>query len=115
CSNFWGTAYDGAINAVLDSLAKYVRFDVDRLFVNGLSDGGRTTWRYARTFPTRVARVAPSAMSAMTSSLSSMIHIPVWFATGGRDTNPSPQQAEETLTIFTNLGGNIRYTQYPNL
>ncbi|MBL7698840.1 MAG: fibronectin type III domain-containing protein [Chitinophagaceae bacterium] len=115
CSNFWGTAYDVAINAVLDSLMKYVRFDEDRLFVNGLSDGGRTTWRYARTFPTRVARVAPSAMSAMTSSLTSMIHIPVWFATGGRDTNPSPEQAQETLTIFTNLGGNIRYTQYPNL
>lgn len=115
CSNFWGTGYDVAINAVIDSLTKYVRFDVDRLFVNGLSDGGRTTWRYARTFPLRVARVAPSAMSAMTTSLTTMIHIPVWFATGGRDTNPSPEQAQETLTTFTNLGGNIRYTLYPTL
>lgn len=115
CSNFWGTAYDNAINSVLDSLVKYVRMDQDRLFVNGLSDGGRTTWRYARTFPTRVARIGPSAMSAMTTSLSSMIHIPVWFATGGRDTNPSPEQAQETLTTFTNLGGNIRYTLFPTL
>lgn len=115
CSNFWGTTYDNAILATLDSLTKYVRFDADRLFVNGLSDGGRTTWRFARTFPQRVARVAPSAMSAMTTSLSSMIHIPVWFATGGRDTNPTPQQAQETLTAFTNLGGNIKYTLFPTL
>jgi chitodextrinase/dienelactone hydrolase len=115
CSNYWGTAYDGAINAVLDSLIKYIRVDVDRLFVNGLSDGGRTTWRFARTFPQRVARVAPSAMSAMTTNLTSMIHIPVWFATGGRDTNPTPQQAQETLTAFTNLGGNIKYTLFPTL
>ena len=77
CSNYWGTTYDAVINAALDSMSKYIRFDADRLFVNGLSDGGRTTWRFARTFPTRVARVAPSAMSAETTALSSMIHIPV--------------------------------------
>lgn len=115
CSNYWGTNYDPAIIAILDSLVKYVRVDNDRLFVNGLSDGGRTTWRFARTFPMRVARVAPSSMSAETTALSSMIHIPVWFATGGRDTNPSPEMAQQTLTTFTNLGGNIRYTQYPEL
>jgi dienelactone hydrolase len=115
CSNYWGTAYDNAILAALDSLVKYVRADIDRLFVNGLSDGGRTTWRFSRTFPMRVATAGPSSMSAMTTSLSSMIHIPVWFATGGRDTNPSPAQAQETLNTFTNLGGNIRYTVYPEL
>ena len=115
CSNYWGTAYDNAILATLDSMIKYIRVDADRVFVNGLSDGGRTTWRFARTFPQRVARVAPSAMSAMTTSLTSMIHIPVWFATGGRDTNPTPQQAQETLTAFTNLGGNIKYTIFPTL
>jgi dienelactone hydrolase len=115
CSNFWGTAYDNVILATLDSLIKYTRVDIDRVFVNGLSDGGRTTWRFARTFPQRVARVAPSAMSAMTTNLSSMIHIPVWFASGGRDSNPSPAQAQETLTTFSNLGGNIRYTIFPEL
>ena len=115
CSNYWGTTYDNAVLAALDSMVKYIRADIDRLFVNGLSDGGRTTWRFARTFPTRVARVGPSAMSAMTTSLSSMIHIPVWFASGGRDTNPSPEQSQQTLTTFTNLGGNIRYTLFPAL
>lgn len=115
CSNYWGTGWDVAILAVLDSMAKYIRFDADRLFVNGLSDGGRTTWRFARTYPQRVARVAPSAMSAMTTDLTSMIHIPVWFASGGRDTNPSPEQSQETLTTFTNLGGNIKYTLFPTL
>ncbi len=62
-----------------------------------------------------VAKIGPSAMSAMTTNLSSMIHIPVWFASGGRDTNPSPEQSQETLTTFTNLGGNIRYTLFPEL
>ncbi len=115
CSNYWGTAYDAVLLATLDSLIKYTKVDIDRIFVNGLSDGGRTAWRFARTFPQRVARIAPSSMSAMTSSLSSMIHIPVWFASGGKDTNPSPEQSQETLTIFQNLGGDIKYTLYPDL
>lgn len=115
CSNYWGTAYDAVILAALDSMIKYIRVDIDRLFVNGLSDGGRTTWRFARSWPMRVARVAPSAMYAGTTNHTSMIHIPVWFATGGRDTNPSPEQAQETLTTFTAQGGNIRYTLFPTL
>lgn len=115
CSNYWGSAYDAVILAALDSMIKYIRVDIDRLFVNGLSDGGRTTWRFARTWPMRVARVAPSSMYAGTTNHTSMIHIPVWFATGGRDTNPSPEQAQETLTTFTNQGGNIRYTLFPEL
>lgn len=115
CSSSWPTTNDIPVLRILDSLIKYARADIDRLFVDGLSDGGRTTWRFARTYPYRVASIAPSAMSAMTTSLSSMIHIPVWFASGGRDSNPSPAQAQHTLTTFTNLGGNIRYTMYPEL
>ena len=114
CSNFWGTAYD-AINAVLDSLTKYVRFDCRQAVCERSFRWRPYHMALCENFPTRVARVGPSAMSAMTTSLTSMIHIPVWFATGGRDTNPSPEQAQETLTIFTNLGGNIRYTVYPTL
>lgn len=115
CSSSWPTTNDLPVLAILDSLIRYARADIDRLFVDGLSDGGRNTWRFARTYPQRVASIAPSAMSAMTTSLSTMIHIPVWFASGGKDTNPSPAQSQQTLTAFTNLGGNIIYTLYPDL
>lgn len=115
CASSWPASNDIAVLRILDSLIKYARADIDRLFVDGLSDGGRNTWRFARSYPQRVATIAPSAMSAMTTSLSSIIHIPVWFASGGKDSNPSPAQAQQTLTTFTNLGGNIRYTLYPEL
>lgn len=115
CSSAWPTVNDGPVLAFLDSLTKYARMDADRLFVNGLSDGGRQTWRWARTYPQRIASVGPASMSAMTSDLGSMIHIPVFFGTGGKDSNPSPAQAQATLTTFTNLGGDIKYILYPNL
>lgn len=115
CSSNWPSSNDVPVWAIVDSLIRYVRADIDRLFIDGLSDGGLTAWRFARTYPQRIATIAPSAMSAMSSALSSMIHIPVWFASGGRDSNPSPAQAQQTLTTFNNLGGNIRYTLFPEL
>jgi dienelactone hydrolase/fibronectin type 3 domain-containing protein len=115
CSSTWPSTNDLPVLAILDSMIKYVRADIDRLFIDGLSDGGRNTWRFARAYPQRVAMVAPSSMYAGTTSHGAMIHIPVWFATGGLDSNPSPAQAQQTLTTFQNLGGDIRYTMYPEL
>jgi dienelactone hydrolase len=115
CSSSWPTANDVPVLAFLDSLAKYARYDPDRLFVNGLSDGGKQTWRFARSYPQRIASVGPSSMSAMTSDLISMVHIPVFFASGGKDSNPSPAQSQATVTAFTNLGGNLKYILYPEL
>ena len=115
CSSTWPNANDLSVLAALDSMIKYTRADIDRLFVDGLSDGGRNTWRFSLSFPTRVTMAAPSSMFAGTTNLAAMIHIPVWFATGGKDSNPSPAQAQQTLNAFNNLGGNIRYTLYPEL
>ena len=117
CASYWPTQNDVAVLAILDSLIKYAKADIDRLFVDGLSDGGRTAWRFARAHPQRVSSIAPSSMSARVSqaALSVIVHIPVWFATGGRDSNPSPEEAQETLNFFTDLGGDIRYTLYPEL
>ncbi|HTE08333.1 MAG TPA: fibronectin type III domain-containing protein [Flavitalea sp.] len=115
CASTWPGTADGPILALLDSLTKYVRADGDRLFINGLSDGARNTWRWARTYPQRVAEIGPSSMWAQSTALAPMVHIPVWFASGGKDTNPSPAQSQSTITTFTNLGGKIRYTLYPDL
>jgi poly(3-hydroxybutyrate) depolymerase len=115
CSSSWPAVSDVPLLSLLDSLTKYARTDADRLFVNGLSDGGRQTWRFARAYPQRIASVGPSSMSAMTTDLASMIHIPVYFASGGKDNNPSPAQSSATVTAFNNLGGNIKYILYPEL
>jgi hypothetical protein len=115
CSSSWPNSNDVPLLAIIDSIIRYSRGDIDRLFVNGLSDGGRNTWRFARTYPQRIATIGPSSMSAMTTALGSMIHIPVWFASGGLDSNPSPAQSQQTITAFNNLGGNLRYTLYPEL
>ncbi|WP_126970149.1 fibronectin type III domain-containing protein [Gynurincola endophyticus] len=119
CSGNWGVApasgyYAGLIRLV-DSLGKYVRADVDRLIVTGLSNGGGAAWSMAAAFPARVAAVAPSAAATGQTNYSDYVHVPVYFASGGTDNNPTPAFSESVYNALKNLGADIKYILYPTL
>lgn len=104
-----------AVFAMIDSLAKYARADVDRVLVTGLSGGGYGAWRAASSYPQRIAKIMPSASAGSTSNKLAFVHIPIWFATGGKDPDPSPAQADYVLSQMKSVGADIRYTRYPDL
>jgi fibronectin type 3 domain-containing protein/dienelactone hydrolase len=118
CWGAWGGTTSANFNAVIgmvDSMVKYIRADIDRLLVNGLSGGGYGAWRMADAYPQRVAKIIPSASAGSTTGRSNYVHIPIWFATGGKDPDPSPAQAAYTLSRLQEIGADVRYTQYPEL
>lgn len=117
CWGSWGTSLSGyytAVSALIDSLIKYVRVDDNRISLTGLSAGGSADWKMAEYFPQKIASILPSASAGMKINYGNFIHIPMWFATGGKDTNPSPSAAQYTLNQVKNLGGDIKYTLYPD-
>lgn len=119
CNGNWGVApasiyYAGLIRLV-DSLAKYVNADVDRLFVNGLSNGGAATWSMAAAYPGRVAAIAPSAAATGHTNYSDYVHLPIYFASGGTDNNPTPAFSQSVYNSLNNLGADIKYILYPTL
>lgn len=121
-SNCWGqwggpnvNTY-GLIVKMIDSLAKYVRLDLDRIIATGLSAGGTGAWHAASSYPRYFAKTAPSAASAPgATKWDEMIHVPVWLATGGKDTNPTPSSANNSYQNYLSRGGDMRFTLYPNL
>lgn len=116
CFAGWGKAPAAnflAILAMVDSMVKYVRADNDRLLVDGLSGGGYGAWRMADNYPLRVAKIMPSASAGSVTNRTKFVHIPIWFATGGKDVDPSPAQAQNVLTKMQEIGADIRYTLYP--
>lgn len=118
CWGIWGStpiANLTAIIVMIDSLAKYTRANIDRVVVDGLSGGGYGAWRMAETFPQRIAKIIPSAAAGSTSNRTAFVHIPIWFATGGKDPDPSPAQADYTFNRMKEIGADIRYTRYPDL
>ncbi len=118
CWGIWGstlTANFTTIIVMIDSLAKYCRANIDRVMIDGLSGGGYGAWRMAETFPQRIAKIIPSAAAGSTSNRTAFVHIPIWFATGGKDPDPSPAQADYAYNRMKEIGADIRYTRYPDL
>ncbi len=118
CWGAWGstsTSNFTAIVAMLDSLAKYARLDADRTIVDGLSGGGYGAWRFADLYPQRITKIAPSAAAGSTTNRTKFVHIPIWFATGGKDPDPSPAQADYALNRMKEIGADIKYTRFPDL
>ncbi|HUQ67486.1 MAG TPA: fibronectin type III domain-containing protein [Flavitalea sp.] len=118
CWDSWGstaTARLTNIVAMLDSLGKYARLDIDRVALNGLSGGGYGDWRFASVYPKRVTKIIPSAAAGNTSNRTAFVHIPIWFATGAKDPDPSPAQATYSYNRMKEIGADIRYTQYADL
>ena len=118
CWGVWATTKTAnytAIVSMVDSLGKYARLDVDRIIVDGLSGGGYGAWRFADLYPQRVTKIAPSASAGNTTNRTNFVHIPIWFATGGKDADPSPAQALYSYNRMKEIGADIRYTQYPDL
>lgn len=119
CWSDWGTApytfYYDLILRVIDSLVKYTRVDNDRILSTGLSNGGAATWSFACAYPQRVAKVAPSAAGNGNNNWQGFIHVPVWFATGDKDTNPNVGYATSSYNINKLNGGDIIWTRFPDL
>jgi pimeloyl-ACP methyl ester carboxylesterase len=118
CWDSWGTTATARLTnivSMIDSLGKYARLNIDRVVFNGLSGGGYGDWRFADIYPQRVARIIPSAAAGSTNNRNAFVHVPIWFATGGKDPDPSPAQAAYTLNRMKEIGADIRYTQYADL
>ncbi|MCR6641417.1 MAG: malectin domain-containing carbohydrate-binding protein [Sporocytophaga sp.] len=64
--------------------AKY-RIDISRIYVTGLSAGGRGTWDYAIAYPDKVAAILPIAAVTVNSNVCKAKDVPVWSFQGGND------------------------------
>ena len=114
----WDYTYYTRINSVLDSMQKYVKSDPDKVIAMGLSNGAYGSLSYASSFPQRVSTViasSPALIELVQPSISSVIHIPTWLASGGLDNSPGPVVMNTYTDTFASKGGDIRYTFYPAL
>jgi len=113
----FGDSYYAPTFMVIDSLAKYCKLDVDRVFIDGLSAGGQACFELLLLYPKRVAKAAPSsaASTGALGGLNGFIHIPIWMATGALDNNPHPLVAQQVYETIRNAGGDVKWTLYPGL
>ncbi|HEY0679687.1 MAG TPA: PA14 domain-containing protein, partial [Chitinophagaceae bacterium] len=101
---------------VVDSLAKYCKLDVDRVLVNGASAGGDACFNITATYPHRITKATPSAAAPASAIpyVSNFVHVPVWFASGGLDVNPTLAMAQRMYDSLKNRGADVKWTLYPD-
>lgn len=91
--------------------------NINRIYIHGLSNGGRGTWDTATKRPDLFAAALPMSGLPYNSDISAerLETTPIRLYQGGTDTNPSPGGAVSMINKLVANGGNPQYILYPTL
>lgn len=125
-----GGAADAAMVALRQTMADY-RVDVDRVYLTGLSMGGRGSWHIAYRNPTLFAAVAPicgwitqtprftntpvvppDSGAPFVALARQLRGLPIWIFHGEMDRVVPVIGSREPAAALKDAGGNVRYTEY---
>lgn len=120
CLNGWdpGSVQDAI--RILRLIIKRYNIDEDRVYVEGISNGGHGLYEALKRAPwlfaSAIAMSAIDDASVTNQGLSGTIaHIPLWIVQGGMDINPRPGRTMRYIQQFRGAGAEVRYTLYPEL
>ena len=105
---------------VLRLMMKKYNIDEDRVYIEGLSNGGHGMYEAIKRAPWLFASAI--GMSAVDDGFinvqgmaPAIAHIPLWLFQGGMDIMPSPGKTQRYIQQFRSAGADVRYTLYPEL
>lgn len=102
--------------ALLDDVLKKYRIDQNRVYLTGVSLGGRGAWSLASHYPEYFAALAPLAAASQsipTSWNKQVLAIPVWAFHGEKDPIVPLKNDEAFIDALRNQGGTPRFTILP--
>ncbi|MBX2971066.1 MAG: fibronectin type III domain-containing protein [Cyclobacteriaceae bacterium] len=105
------------VTKVIEWMVLQKNVDPDRIYMHGLSNGGKGTWDLAAKRPDLFAAILPMAgVGSDNNQMAPILNtMPLWLFQGGTDTNPRPQAAADAIAALQAQGGDPRYTLYPTL
>jgi predicted esterase len=116
---FFGDNHYQAIIELIEYMAANNKLDPFHITINGLSAGGQATWEMLMKYPSYVAASVTMSWSSILYRDAAVVNAvktrPLWLLQGGKDGSPSPSTSEQVRDALLGVGGNIRYTVYPEL
>jgi predicted peptidase len=88
--------------------------DADRVYLTGMSRGGRGTWDIARKRPDLFAAAVPSCGSGAPSKADALRDLPIWAFHGSQDITVPVEGSRHMVEALRALGSSVKYTEYPN-
>jgi predicted peptidase len=101
------------IMALLDDVLKKYRIDQDRVYLTGMSLGGRGAWVLALKHPKYFAAFAPIAAATQTIPESwdnKLLSLPIWAFHGDKDNVVPLENDKALIDAFRKQGGTPRFT-----
>jgi predicted peptidase len=113
------TLHDDALLALLDDMAAKYPVDESRVYLTGLSMGGRETWRLAGAHPERFAAIAPICGRRPDGLRSPedarrLRDLPIWVFHGALDQVVPIEESDSIVAALRDYGADVRYTVYPH-
>jgi predicted peptidase len=103
------------LDAMLDELLEQLPIDPDRVYLTGLSMGGKWTYGWASLYPERFAAIAPVCGTWDPADACHLKHIPVWAFHGDQDPTVPLAGDQAMVDAIKACGGEARITVYPNV
>ena len=105
------------VYAVLADVKKRFPVDEDRVYLTGLSMGGRTLW-IGLTRPdiwAAIAPVCPAPPNGTEAFAPNALNYPVHFFQGGADPVVKPEGTRNWVKKLQDLGTNVAYDEFPGV
>ena len=99
----------------IDSLKGEFSIDPQRLYLVGVSMGGRGVWDVAMRFPRTFAAAVPICAAGDPAGVSAITGLPIWCFHGASDPLVNVNYARAMISALRKAGGHPRYTEYPGV
>jgi predicted peptidase len=112
------SAYNDTLIALLDELTAALPVDPQRIYLTGLSLGGRGTWELAYLHPRRFAAIAPVCgripdVPDFLANICVLKDMPIWVFHGAKDARVPITNSERMVAALRDCGNTVRFTVYP--
>jgi predicted peptidase len=107
----------------VEAASREYHCDADRVYLTGLSLGGHGTWHIAASLPDKFAAIVPICGFAELGEDTGLARklarrlkdVPVWCFHGVLDGRVPVDKSRELVMALKRFGGNVQYTEYPDL
>lgn len=103
-----------ALEALLNKVIADYNIDESRIYLTGLSMGGRGTWQLANRVSHRLAAIAPICAPFMWVNPVPFKRLPMWVFHGVMDSVVPITDSIKMVRMLRNMGCNVEFTTYAN-
>ncbi|HTX88016.1 MAG TPA: prolyl oligopeptidase family serine peptidase [Bacteroidales bacterium] len=109
-----GTWVPEELNALMEILVHKLAIDRSRIYLTGLSMGGRGTWEFATEYPEWFAAIAPLCGGGDPDRACRLKEVPVWAFHGAQDNVVPIKEQQDMVDALKECGGDVKFTIYPD-